>query len=239
MRFLVLAALILSGCTRKPTPNEGTTVPTRASTAPTASASVPAAAAAEGGEPSWAPPKPKLKPEASVCTKGVVTECEFWRAALRQTLRLDPPCAEDDPNFRYPWGSDGVKLRRLKIQYPGAKSCDVDLGDSITIRCYFPLRAASESATTRARIWLTSTTSPHRRQLHFPIETTSSDATSSSGSQLASPSRARGNPPGCEASGGRFSPGTITPGQPPSSTAAHLLASSPRRRARSRRSSRR
>jgi len=153
-QLVVATTFLLMGSPRSPSATHGSapTIQPAASaagvaTSPTASSST----TEDDHEPSWALPKPKLKPEPSVCKKGVVTECEFWRAALRQTLRLDPPCAEDDPNFRYPWGADGVKLRRLKIQYPGATSCDIDLSDSITVRCYFPLRSPSENATTRAR----------------------------------------------------------------------------------------
>lgn len=97
----------------------------------------------------WVPPEPDFKPEASVCKKGVVTECEFWRAALRQVLKFDPPCIEKDP-FAYPWGADG-DLRVLKIKYPGAKACDMSMGNDLAVRCYFPLRSPSENAGTRAR----------------------------------------------------------------------------------------
>lgn len=150
MRVVLALGLLAMGCPRRP----GATHPTPSTTASSSSGSPVAAASSDGEPPDEKPvvvPKKtmKLKPEPSVCKKGVVTECEFWRAALRQTLRLDPLCTEDDPTFTYPWGADG-NLRRLEIQYPGAKSCDAAIGDTITIRCYFPLRSPSESAKTRA-----------------------------------------------------------------------------------------
>lgn len=143
----LLPLLLLGACQAPPGPAPRSSPGAAAAPTPLASLSIAPSTTVTNKS---TPPKPELKPEPSVCKQGVVTECEFWRAALRQTLRLDPLCAEDDPTFRYPWGADG-NLRRLKIQYPGAKSCDVDIGDNITIRCYFPLRSPSESATTRAR----------------------------------------------------------------------------------------
>lgn len=144
----LLPLLLLGACQAPPGPAPRSSA--GSSKAPTASVS---ASAAPSTEPlvtkKWIPPEPHFKPEASVCKKGVVTQCEFWRAALRQVLKFDPPCIEKDA-FAYPWGADG-ELRVLKIQYPGAKSCDMTIGEYLAIRCYFPLRSPSENAETRAR----------------------------------------------------------------------------------------
>lgn len=144
--------LLLAACQPRPDPAPPTSSP---APGPTASAlgSASAAPSTEPIEPvvtkKWIPPEPHFKPEASVCKKGVVTQCEFWRAALRQVLKFDPPCIEKDP-FAYSWGGDG-DLRVLKIQYPGAKACDMSMGTDLAVRCYFPLRSPSENAGTRAR----------------------------------------------------------------------------------------
>jgi len=84
-----------------------------------------------------------------VCTKGVVKECEFWRAAMRQVLKLDPLCMEAE-SFAYAWGADG-DLHRSKILHPAAVSCDVDPRGEVAVRCFFPRRKPDERASVRAK----------------------------------------------------------------------------------------
>lgn len=148
MKRLVSLTVLLISCQQHPTHPPPQTI-VHAPPTTSGSASSTTASSDPVVTKKWVPPEPHFKPEASVCKKGVVTQCEFWRAALRQVLKFDPPCVEKDP-FAYPWGADG-ELRLLKLQYPGAKSCDMVMGANLAVRCYFPLRSPSENAETRAR----------------------------------------------------------------------------------------
>lgn len=152
-RCALLALVLLVGCQRSaqpgPSPPRPSSVPSTSAPLSTTGAGGTTSSPTPSATSNWAPPKAQLKPEPSVCTKGVVKECEFWRAAMRQVLKLDPPCMEAE-SFAYSWGADG-DLHRSKILHPAAVACDVDPRGEVAVRCFFPRRKPDERASVRAK----------------------------------------------------------------------------------------